>query len=78
MDPRDFLNDNYPDSMFLYPVTKEEIEKAGQKLAKKQSKGTDEIPTFMDILSTPLADCINASFNEGSFPNRASHIVVNA
>ena len=39
-DPKDFLNDNHPDSMFLHPVNKEEIEKAGQKLAKKTIKRT--------------------------------------
>ena len=78
INPKDFLNENHPDSMFLHPVTKEEIEKAGQKLAKKQSKGPDEIPTFMilknlDILSAPLEDCINTSFSEGTFPDSLKH-----
>ena len=73
-DPMAFLRGQPPDSMFLHPCTKEEILKATAALAKKSSKGPDAIPcnilfSNVDLITTPLIHCINASFESGIFPD---------
>ena len=73
VDPISFLKTDNVNSMFLYPTTREEIDEACKNLAKKKSKGPDKIPTYLilkshDILMTPIIDCINSSFAQGSFP----------
>ena len=65
---------NNVNSMFLHPTDKQEIDKACKMLAKKKSKGPDKVPTFMvlnckDAIMTPLINCINSSFLNGTFPD---------
>ena len=59
--------------MFLFPTTTEEVTEVCKTLAKKPSKGKDGIPTNILLnsiteLGDILANCINSSFEQGSFP----------
>ena len=59
--------------MFLFPTTTEEVTEVCKTLAKKPSKGKDGIPTNILLnsiteLGDILANCINCSFEQGSFP----------
>ena len=72
-DPRSFLTGSYRDSMFFFPTTTEEVTEVCKTLAKKPSKGKDGIPTNILLnsiteLGDILANCINSSFEQGSFP----------
>ena len=72
-DPKSFLTGSYRDSMFLFPTTTEEVTEVCKTLAKKPSKGKDGIPTNILLnsiteLGDILANCINCSFEQGSFP----------
>ena len=72
-DPRSYLSGSYRDSMFFFPTTTEEVTEICKTLAKKPSKGQDGIPTNILLnsiteLGDILANCINCSFEQGSFP----------
>ena len=80
-DPMAFLRGEPPNSMYLHPTSPEEITKAVKLLAKKPSKGPDEIPcnilfSNIELLTTPIAHCINASFTSGIFPDGLKHATV--
>lgn len=62
-------------SMYLQPVTEQEVRKIIQQLPNKYSYGADEIPntlikTCIDELSSPLTSIINQSFEEECFPDK--------
>ena len=74
IDPMSYLVNHNVNSMFLHPTNKEEIDKACKLLAKKKSKGPDKVPTFLalnckDAIMSPLVNCINSSFQNGTFPD---------
>ena len=71
----DFLKDRNPNSMFLAPVTPQEIETIIRLLNIKKSIGPYSIPVFLlKILSRhiaqPLAKLVNLSFETGIFPDK--------
>ena len=73
--PLDFLKDRNPNSMFLAPVTPQEIEIITRSLTTKKSIGPFRIPIFLlKILSRhiaqPLAKIVNVSFETGIFPDK--------
>ena len=74
IDPMAFLRGEPPDSMFLFPCTTEEIGKAVKALAKKGSKGPDDIPcnllfNSLDLIINPVKHCMNSCFETGEFPD---------
>ena len=71
----EFLKDRNPNSMFLAPVTPQEIETITRLLNTKKSIGPYSIPVFLlKILSIhtaqPLAKIVNLSFEIGIFPDK--------
>ena len=81
--PLDFLKDRNPNSMFLAPVTPQEIEIITRSLNTKKSIGPYSIPVFLfKILSghiaPPLAKIVNVSFETGLFPDKLKFGKVNA
>ena len=71
-DPLDFMRGNYPTSLFLSPVTHDELTSIIRDLANG-GPGPDEIlpkviNRFMNNLIQPLLHTINLSFLEGIFP----------
>jgi hypothetical protein len=67
---------NYcPNTIFLFPVTENEIECTTKSLKGKFSAGVDEVPEYIvkqciQHIKKPLAHIYNASFNSGTFPER--------
>jgi hypothetical protein len=62
-------------SMFLFPVTENEVERVVIKLKRKAAMGVDEIPDFIvkdciHLLKKPLCFIFNLSIILGSFPDR--------
>ena len=73
--PLDFLKDRNHNSMFLAPVTPQEIESIIRSLNTKESVCPYSIPVFLlKILSRhiaqPLAKIVNVSFETGFFPDK--------
>jgi exonuclease III len=71
--PTDFMNDPNTNSMYLSPVSKEELIKVIKNL-KKSSAGYDlicpgTIRESYEFLIEPLLYIINLSFSQGTFPN---------
>lgn len=65
-------------SLFLAPVTKNEIENIILTLKNSQSAGYDQISNFLlkkiaYIISIPLTHVINLSINKGIFPQALKH-----
>ena len=65
---------NHPDSMFLHPVTADEIIQIITKFKTESASGPDNIgPKIYKLLkhciADPLAHLINLSFSSGVFPN---------
>ena len=61
-------------SMFLTPVTMQEILNIISKLKNSRSSGIDDIPDFLikkcaTLITTPLVDICNSSLTEGKFPD---------
>lgn len=61
------------DSLYLHPTDPTEIAKAINKVCKKKSAGSDEIPgtvilAVSQYLASPLSFIINKSFLEGQYP----------
>jgi hypothetical protein len=61
-------------SVFLHPVTQEEIIRIVESLKNKKSLGLDQVSTnfvkrLKHALSAPLSSLINKSFCDGAFPN---------
>lgn len=66
--------DSPVNSLYLHPVTQQEVIKIIKQLKNKHSHGIDEIPPSLlkqcaDELSQPLTYLINQSFRDGDFPN---------
>jgi hypothetical protein len=61
-------------TVFINPVTEEEIAKLCKNLKGKTTAGYDDIPEILvkhciRLIKKPLAHICNASFNSGVFPN---------
>ena len=70
---RKYLINDYPDSMFLYPITKFELSKEISKLPTNKAPGYDEITSKVvkltsDYILTPLTYIFNLSLSEGIVP----------
>ena len=69
-----FLKSRNPNSIFLSPVTPEEVSKIIGSFSQSKSSGPHSIPVRvlkllkLDI-STPIASLINRSFEVGTFPS---------
>jgi exonuclease III len=62
-------------TMFLYPITENEVEEAARRLKNKSSTGTDGIPDnivkqCMELLKEPLTNIYNLSLVTGTFPDK--------
>jgi hypothetical protein len=62
-------------TMFLFPVTENEVENVAKGLKKKSSAGIDGIPDCIvkqciQLLKKPLTNIYNASFDSGIFPDQ--------
>ena len=74
--PTDYLKNRIPESIFLAPVTREEIEIIVNSLnVKKAIGGPYSIPVFLlkilsRLFSQPLSVIVNQSFEVGIFPNK--------
>ena len=71
----DYLKNPIPQSLFLYPVTKLEIEDIIDSLNSSKEYGPFSIPIRLlkllrSIVSDPICLLINASFLTGQFPNK--------
>ena len=69
-----FLRNSNENSFFLTPTTPKEIEDIISKLKLGKAVGPNSIPTRIlkdhkKVLSKPLSDLINSSFNLGIFPD---------
>ena len=69
------INHN-PNSMFLRPVTDNELKKVAGSLKNKLKAGLDDVPEYVvkkciDQLTTPLTDIYNASLESGTFSRQA-------
>ena len=69
------INQN-PNSMFLSPVTENELKKVAGSLKNKLTAGLDDVPEYVvkkciDQLTTPLTDIYNASLESGTFSRQA-------
>ena len=72
--PIDYLKNRNESSMFLAPVTTQEIEVIIQSLNTKKSIGPYSIPVFIlkissKHISKPLSCLVNLSFQTGIFPD---------
>jgi hypothetical protein len=61
--------------MFLFPVTKSEVEKVSKDFKNKLSAGIDDIPDYVvkrciQVLKKPLANIYNVSLESGIFPDQ--------
>ena len=62
-------------TMFLFPVTENEVEKVAKGLKNKLSAGIDEIPDHVvkqsiKLLKKPLANIYNAALESRIFPDQ--------
>ena len=62
-----------PNTMFVYPVTEDELNQAVSKLKGKSATGFDQIPEFLikeciQYMKEPLIFIFNVSINKGIFP----------
>ena len=81
--PIDYLENRIPESIFLAPVTPEEIEIIIHSLNVKKAIGPYSIPVFLlkilsRLISQPFSDIVNQSFEVGIFPNKLKVGKVNA
>jgi hypothetical protein len=63
-----------PNTVFINPVTEEEVAKLSKNLEDKATAGYDDIPESLvkhciQLIKKPLAHIYNASFNSGVFPD---------
>ena len=63
-----------PNSIFIYPVTEEEVISLTKGLKGKPTAGDDDIPESlvkqcMQLIKGPLAHIYNLSLNSGVFPD---------
>ena len=71
----DYLKKQNPNSLFLAPVTPQEIETIIRSFDKNKSVGPYSIPIFplkilTSYISKPLSSIINQSFETGIFPQK--------
>ena len=64
-----------PQTIFINPVSENEIEKVVKKLNGKYTSGFDDVTEFFvkkcgQFIKKPLTDICNASFESGTFPDR--------
>ena len=70
----DFLSQQNPNSVFLSPVTPDEVSKIIQSMSPSKSSGPNSVPIkilkmiYTDI-SVPIAKLVNLSFQSGIFPS---------
>ena len=74
-DFKDFLVHSNLNSIFLYPVTPEEINDIIANLDESKSNDSDNVPTRLiklarNTISEHFATIANSSFLEGVFPNK--------
>ena len=59
-----------PNSIFIYPVTEEEVISLTKSLKGKPTAGDDDIPeNLVKLIKGPLAHIYNLSLNSGVFPD---------
>ena len=63
-----------PKTMFVYPVTEEELKQVVSKLQGKSATGFDQNPEFLvkectQYIKKPLIFIFNVSINQGIFPD---------
>ena len=80
--PTDYLKNRNADSMFLSPVTEQEIEFITQSLNSQKAVGPCRIPVFLlktltKHIAKPLSVIVNLSFQAGVFPNNLKVAKVN-
>ncbi|PNF29254.1 hypothetical protein B7P43_G10478, partial [Cryptotermes secundus] len=68
------LVDRNPNSMYLFPISEDEIVLVVTKLKGKASAGVDEVPEFLlkaciQCIKKPLTFIFNESLNQGIFPD---------
>lgn len=71
----------HPDSLFLSPVTEDEVNSTLNTLKTNSASGPDDISNFVlknisKLVSKPLAHLCNLSFQNGTFPNKLKETVV--
>ena len=69
-----YLKGNYPNSLFLSPATPSEVSLIISELNTNKSVGPNSIPVFIlkltnTLISHPLSQLINDSFESGIYPN---------
>jgi len=69
-----FLKHPNPNSIFLSPVTSDEVSKIISSMPSSKAYGPNSVPTrilklICNEVSSPLADIINLSFTTGQFPS---------
>ena len=69
-----YLENAMLNSVYLKPTTEEEISKIISNLNVKKATGPNSVPIFVlkdnkNILSSPISQLINQSFDEGMFPD---------
>ena len=62
-------------SMFLHPITQNEVEEVARCLKNKSSAGIDGIHNYIvkqciELLKVPLTNIYNASLESGTFPDK--------
>ena len=80
--PMDYLKSRNPNSMFLAPISEQEIEIIIQSLNSKKAIGPYSIPTFLSkilskYIAKPLSQIVNLSFEVGIFPDNSKTGIVN-
>jgi len=63
-----------PDTMFVYPVTEDELNQVVSNLKGKSATGFDQIPEllvkeYIHSIKKPLIFTFNVSINQGIFPD---------
>ena len=74
VDPINYIKDNYPNSFFLTPITRDELMKYVNKLPTNKSPGHDDFSGFIikqiaPYIADPLQKIFNLSFTNGVVPD---------
>ena len=70
-----------PQTIFINPVSENEVEKVVKNLKGKRSPGFDNVTNsiakkYVQFIKKPLADICKASFASGIFPDRLKFAIV--
>ena len=76
-----FKTNTCPQTIFINPVSENEVEKVIKNLKGKHSSGFDDVTDSIvkkcvQFVKTPLADICNASFTSGIFPEMLKIAIV--